>query len=49
MDMFSKPKVPKPTPMPDDAELTKARLRKTADIQQRSGRDSTILSDTFGG
>ncbi len=43
------PKPPKPAAMPDEEELKKARLRKTADIQARSGRESTILSDSFGG
>jgi len=43
--LFSKPKAPKPTPMPDEDELKKARKRKVSEVTTRSGRESTILSD----
>lgn len=47
--LVSKPKVPKPeepAPLPDDRELDAARRRKIAAQTQRSGRLSTILSDS---
>lgn len=45
-----KPQVKAPTPMPmaDDAAVEAAKRRKQAEIQARSGRASTILSDTGG-
>lgn len=45
-----KPEVKAPTPMPmaDDAAVEAAKRRKQAEIQARSGRASTILSDTGG-
>lgn len=44
--LFSKPKVPDPTPIPDanSAEVVEARRRKQAEIIGRSGRMSTDLS-----
>lgn len=49
--LFPSPKKPKETPMPDEEELARARRKKVAEIQNRSGRESTILSDreSFGG
>ena len=48
-----KPKMPEikaPTPMPtaNDAAIDAAKRRKSLEIQARSGRASTILSDTGG-
>ena len=47
--MFSsKPKIPEPpppTPMADEEELRRARTRSMARTRQRSGRQSTILSE----
>lgn len=45
-----KPKPPKPQaptrmPDPEDPEVLEARRRRVADVQARSGRESTILSD----
>lgn len=43
------PKAPPPAPMPDDAELAKARRRKLAKAITRAGsRQSTILTDALG-
>lgn len=44
------PKLPEPTPTtamptPDDAAVMAAKKKKAAEIQQRSGRLSTILTD----
>lgn len=48
--LTSKPKAPPPppppTPMPDEEELEKARRKKALEQKSRSGRQSTILSDT---
>lgn len=54
---FAKPKAPPPPaapvvmPEPDDEELKKARKRNMAEQMSRSGRLSTILSesDNLGG
>ena len=44
------PKAPKPVPMPDEEELTKARRRNLAKTLNRPGsRQSTILTDMLGG
>lgn len=45
-----KPQVKPPTPMPmaDDAAVEAAKRRKQIEIQSRSGRASTILSDSGG-
>ena len=45
------PKMPEPSPTtamptPDDAQAMAAKRRKAAEIQARSGRMSTILTDT---
>ena len=45
----SKPKMPKPpppTPMVDEEALKRAKRRAAQGVQQRSGRESTLLSDT---
>lgn len=47
------PAQPAPTPMPeapnsDDVQVREAKRKKAAQIQSRSGRLSTILSDTGG-
>lgn len=48
--LSSKPKAPPPVqppaPMPDEEELEKARRKKALEQKSRSGRQSTILSDT---
>lgn len=41
-----KPQVKPPTPMPDDTAIEAAKRRKQIEIQSRSGRASTILTDT---
>jgi hypothetical protein len=51
---LKKPKVPeleKPAPMADQDALDAARRRRAAEMQQRGGRASTILSqdDKLGG
>lgn len=54
--MFSKPKVPKPTPpkvlpMVDEAALEETRRKSRATQSARGGRQSTMLTsgDTLGG
>lgn len=55
--LSSSPKVPDPPPpppvveMPDETALNRERKRKQAEMQQRSGRESTILTggDKLGG
>lgn len=51
MDMLmgKKPTMPKPAPMPDEESLRDEKRKKAAQIQARSGRDSTILTDSLGG
>lgn len=52
--LFGAPKIPAPTaittapptPLSDDEELRKARIKAAAAIQNRSGRASTFLSGT---
>lgn len=48
--LTSKPKAPPPppppTPMPNEEELDKSRRKKMTEQRTRSGRQSTILSDT---
>ena len=56
--LFSKPTIPPPAPTasvpaPDSPEVLAARRRAIADMQNRAGRQSTILSsgggsDTYG-
>lgn len=43
--LFPSPKKEKPQAMPDEDELSRARRKKVSEIQTRSGRESTILSD----
>lgn len=49
--LFSKPKMPKmpeppkPTPMADEDAVRTAQRRAAAQVRQRGGRQSTILSD----
>lgn len=40
------PKIPGATPMPDEQQLDVARRRRLLMTLNRSGRDSTILSDS---
>lgn len=40
------PPPPKPTPMADEEAIAKAKQRARASLQQRSGRASTVLSDS---
>ncbi len=53
--LTNKPKTPPPPPvaepveMPDAAANAEARRRKQVEMQQRSGRESTILTDKLGG
>lgn len=46
--LFSKPKIPKEKPIlqPDEQQLRRARRKSIARQQSRSGRTSTILSET---
>lgn len=48
--LSSKPKAPPPVqppaPMPNEEELDKSRKKKMTEQRTRSGRQSTILSDT---
>lgn len=44
-----KPKTPPPAQMPDTESLRAEKMKKAAQIQARSGRESTILSDNLGG
>lgn len=51
--LFKKPKIDKPevTRMPDeqDPAVLAERRKKQAEMQQRGGRDSTIMSDALVG
>ena len=56
--MFKKPKLPKalvndakktPPPMVDDAAIAMAKRKSRAAQAQRSGRESTVLTDMGGG
>jgi hypothetical protein len=40
------PKIPAATAMPDESQLAVARRRRLAEVLNRSGRDSTIMSDS---
>jgi len=42
------PDVPAAQPLPDQEALDVARRRRLASTLQRSGRDSTIMSDALG-
>lgn len=45
--LFSKPKLPtpeKPTPLPDEKQMTAARKRRMSEATTTSGYQSTILS-----
>jgi len=47
--LFDKPKKPPPVAtMPDPANQLAARKKAAATVSARSGRESTILSDTLG-
>lgn len=52
-NLFKKPKIDKPevVRMPDeqDPAVLAERRRKTAEMRQRGGRDSTIMSDALMG
>jgi hypothetical protein len=45
------PPPPKPTPMVDEVAIAKARKKAAVDLQNRSGRSSTILgsAEKLGG
>ncbi len=52
MNLFSKPKVQKPTPvtpLPDDELIAKAKRQNIGKQRSRTGRDSTIVSDASYG
>lgn len=49
--LFGKPKMPAikdPTPMPDEDQLDKSRIRRIAVERQASGRESTNLTQAGG-